>query len=746
MVLQYSCSFALRINPGYTHPAINNNPINRPIIMAIKISSRAVIIALMALSWVFFIMSPLQAQLPLETSEDTLTRYQDYSRIYYQIKSLEFSTEIIPLEKYLIHLLDGVNCEISKRNYVTTEALDFLSSQEISHMAVRYAGSEKDNYFARKYEYWKQYQMNELYLQIDRALRIKKRLFDDGISEHQQRMFKRDLEAACRVMGEGELGMSIMLYQHMIEFYGYENIDDLIYYLSEAYYQSKQYIAAEAGFNRLMMEYPQSDYFEPALYRCISLSYNRGDHEITHQLYSIFERRGEDNWEYKNDVIYFIESSVSFQEGGFERSLRIFSKISADSEYYRRARYFSGQCLSRLGRLEEAVEQFAWVIETKKGTFDALFEESAIASGDILVAMENWDDGWGYYRLINEMSPKLPRALIGQGVCRLLRGEYDMADSLADSVIGNYGNTRYIFMARNLKARCRQKMGDLKAAEEQYSVILEQSGIKIDLVNYHTEKLKVIYLLNELRNGEEEALATGDVELFNDYWALRKDAERLLKRLIFTEIKEAEPEFGGFIEEKLKVIKLMEDFTALTDDVLKLRDLKLVERYQDFQEELLDLNTMVTVAGYGRLQKLPNYFTVTENDFSKAALDSLYRATSKELNDLEEDLIAASTALADADEGTEPEDRFAMLETVNSIREWRRELDLRLSGTVKHLGVSEELDLTRWSHIAFHKSMVAGLDFEDLKERQRRIKEIDKYLQALGNIVFKLGLNLREEQ
>ena len=701
---------------------------------------------MMAFGWIFHSISPLQAQLPLETSEDTLTRYQDYSRIYYQIKSREFSTEIIPLEKYLIHLLGGVNSEISKRKYVTYEALDFLSSDEMSRMAVRFAGSAKGNYFARKYEYWEQYQLNELYLQIDRALRVKKRLFDDGILEHQQRMFKLDLEAAIKVMGEGELGMAIMLFQHMMEFYDYENNDDIIYYLGEAYYESMRYVAAETELNRLMVEYPQSDYFEPALYRCITLSYNRNDYETAHRLYSVFERRGEDEWKFKKDVIYFIEGSASFREGGYEKALRIFAKISEDSEYYRKARFFSGQCLNHLGRYENAVEQFDWVISTKKGTFDVLFEESAIAAGDILVALEEWDEGWGYYRLIHEMSSKLPRALIGQGVCRLLREEFDMADSLADSVLVNYSNTRYIFMAHSLKAGCRQKRGDLGAAEEQYSVILERSGTKIGLVNYYSEKLRLIYLVNELRNCEESVLAVGDEELFNCYWALRKDTERITKRLMFTEIKQVEPEFGGFIEEKLKIIQLMEDFTALTDDLIKLKDLNIIKQYRDFQDKLLDLNTMVTVAGYGRLQKLPNYYTVTESDFNKAALDSLYQVTSRELNELEEDLIAASIALAGVDEGIEPEERFMMLETMNNIREWRRKLDLRLSGAVKRLGITEELDLTRWSHIAFHKSMVPGSDFEDLKERQRRIKEIDEYLQVLGNIAYQLGINLRELQ
>ena len=710
--------------------------------MVSKSSTKMVFLAIVALVCIIPLSKTAQAQLPLEATLDTLDRYQEYSRIYYQIKSIEFSTEIIPLEKFLKRLLDGVNHELSKRRFIDEECLEFMSSQEISQMAMAQSASDKGNYYAWKYEFWKQYQLNEIFLQIDRALRIKKRLFSSGVLVEQQRMFESDLETACAAMGERELTMAIMLFQHMLDFYGYENVDDIIFYQSEAYYDAKQYNETLSGLNRLMIEYPQSEYFEKALYRAVSTYYNLGDYENVHQLYSVFERRGEADWKYKLDVIHFIEGSARFLQHDYEKSHRILAKVDKGSEYYWEAKYLTAQCLNRLDKLEKALEVFEWLLYETNGKNETIFNESTISVGDIFLSQGNWDDGWGYYRLVDEKSPVFARSLIGQAVCHMIREEYEMAIALSDSILNYHWNNRYIYMARCLKARCQQKTGNIGAAELLYSTILEESGRKIGLLEFYAEKLKLIYMLNELRNSEEEALAAGNENLFNQYWNLRNETETMLKRLILSEVKFVDDEFAGFLEERVKIIAILDEYSAISEEIIRIQDWKLAEKYMTFQEDLLKLNAMMIGSGYGHLQNVPHYYKASSEQFSKSTLDSLYRATSEEMNQLEEDLIAASTALVNADAGVSPEERRQMLLTMDNIRSWRRDLDIRISGSSGKLGILEEIDLTRWSHIAFHKTMVPGSDFDDLKAKQKRISDIDEYLQELGNVTYQLGIDV----
>jgi hypothetical protein len=218
----------------------------------------------------------------------------------------------------------------------------------------------------------------------------------------------------------------------------------------------------------------------------------------------------------------------------------------------------------------------------------------------------------------------------------------------------------------------------------------------------------------------------------------------MLKRAIYTEVIKVDSEFAGFIQEKLNVAKLMEEFTELGNDVLKIEDLALEDRYREMEDRLMDLASMVQIAGYGRLQNLPLYYTITDYEFSRAALDSLYEATTAELEGIEAELLAIGGALDKLDEEIAPGERARMMATVDKIQAWQSALDLRINRNLPKMAPSEGLDLTQWSHIAFHKTLVPGTDFNDLKEKQQRIKDIDNYIEALGKITHQMGIDLKE--
>jgi hypothetical protein len=398
-----------------------------------------------------------------------------------------------------------------------------------------------------------------------------------------------------------------------------------------------------------------------------------------------------------------------------------------------------------MGKPDEALTIINSFFAVGEGLGSAILDaEALIMEGDILINRGYTNIAWGYYRLVKPESPLAARALVGQAVCRMLRGEYDSAAVIADSCLRQCPNDHYTYMARCLKADCARKLEDLSSAQEQYDIILSESANKITLADYLTEKLKIIYLLNQLREGEESILSTGDQDLFNEYWALRSETELMLKRAIYTEVIKVDSEFAGFIQEKLNVAKLMEEFTELGNDVLKIEDLALEDRYREMEDRLMDLASMVQIAGYGRLQNLPLYYTITDYEFSRAALDSLYEATTAELEGIEAELLAIGGALDKLDEEIAPGERARMMATVDKIQAWQSALDLRINRNLPKMAPSEGLDLTQWSHIAFHKTLVPGTDFNDLKEKQQRIKDIDNYIEALGKITHQMGIDLKE--
>lgn len=679
-----------------------------------------------------------------EAAFDTLSRYEDYSRLFYEDESIELSFQLIPLEKHLTFLIQSVNSQFKKRKDLYSLDISSLSTEEISQLAMVLSQTDKGNYYAGKFEIWKRYQFNEIFLKIDRTLRLKRRIWEMSSPIERESMFEEDFKYALEMFEIRDYNNAIRAFNHIIEFYGYANIDDVLFYRSEAHYSLNQHVAAEEGYEKIISEFPESKFFEPALYRRISLNYTRGNFKTVHELYSIFEGNVDISWDYKKDVIFFIEASTLFLQGYYDRAYDIFSRISEDSDYYGLTQYLSVHCMLRLDNIDSAIITFSSILSGEIQVEPAVRDETAVLMGDIRISQEEHNLAWGYYQLVGDNSSHFPHALVGKVMVRFIRGEYDMAVVLVDSLIDHHGSSNYIYQARCLKGACQRRLGDLDLATEQYSIVLNESEKKINLVNYLTEKLKIIYLVNEWRRGEQSVLATGDEELFERYWLLRTNAENLLKRVYYTEIIEVEPEFAEYIKEKLNIIKLIDEFKLLSEDVKRVQHAKTDRHFTQLQTELLDLNNMVQASGYGKLKKLPYYYTNVEAKFSSEAIDSLYKATSKEISEIEDQLIAMSKALAVADEEIEPEKRAKMLEVAHGVRQWRTNLDERISGNIRRLQPLPELDLTRWSHVAFHKTMIPGSDFNDLKAEQKRVKDIEAFLQAMDNIALQLGFKLQQ--
>ncbi len=691
------------------------------------------------------LLSPLTAvsqTLTQATLEDTLTRYEEYSRVFYRIASRGLSAELIELEEYLTFMIKSVNNQLSQREDIAPEDIASLSPLELNQIALRSAKSRKNNVFARKFEIWKQFQLNEVYLKIDKAVQLKRRIWQKSSSAQRKEMFDYDLESACLKMSDTQkldYQLAIRIFNHIIDFYDYKNIDDIIFYRSEAYYGAAQYISALKGYKRLMVEFPQSEYFEKALYRCMALAYNSGDLEAVDQLYSLVMERGEEQWIYKKDLIHYMQGTGRFLSGEYERTKTILAKVSDNSNYSFSAKYIQAHSLYRMGETDAALKLFDEILLT--GAKDTLiWDETAVIIGDILLTLENRDDAWGYFRLVPEESSLFPRALIGQAAVRFFRSEYDTVLTLVDSVLNHYSNNNYRYQALCFKGALLKKMDLPYEAQELYDRLLEESGVKIDLVNYLTEKLKLIYLVNTLNEKESEALATGSLTIFNDYWRIRSRAERMLKRVAYSTILEVDPEFDGYLKEKSKLISMVDGFIDLSEDVLESNNVSLLKKYRNLRDNLSEVNMMIQASGYGRVQKLPFYYQVTKAEFRKETLDSLYQVTSGEIERLENQLEDMSLALTIAGDDVSLEKKSEMIEVANNVRNWRKNLDQRISKNLDSIEPLPRLDLTRWSHIAFHKTLVPGTDFNDLKEKQQRIEAIYEFLRTIDNITYRMSV------
>ena len=699
----------------------------------------AVITLIILLSVPFY----AKAQLPLETREDTLSSYDYYSRVYYQIESSEFSVNTIPLELYLTHILNGVTREAELRKTVNLKDLQSLSPDEINSTAYNEVESFKGNYYARKFDLWKQFQLTEVHLQLDKVLTIKKRLLQSASPSQKSRMFNFDLSAAIEAVSQGEFDFAVKLFTHLIEFYGYNNIDDLYYYRGESYYSTFQYALAYDGFAKVVSQYSSSQYYQKSLYRMLTLDFNRTNYQGVIENIGRFYKT-DSEWTYRKDVIDFIIGASYFQLNNFPEAVKFLQTIPASSSYSLKSRYLTAHCYYIDEDYQLAADQLEKIV-LDSDIHNPTAAEAALFIGDITLLQDNPESAWGYYNLIphptdidQRLKDKFARALIGKAACRILRGEYTQADSLADLILQQYVTSEQVFMANCLKARTAKINNDLDNATELYAEILDHSGKKIELASYLLEKLKLIFLKNQLLEQEELYLQTGDERILDLYWKLRNESEVLLRKLTLAEVIEIDPEFAGYIEEKINVLNMIEEYNRLAEVVVEKQDIDIMEKYAAVFDTISDVATMVHFSGQNKIDELPDYYRITKNEYNKKQLDSLYSSISLELSEVEESLEVAASAVAVVDDESAPLQRANILAAMEETRLWRNALDDKISANYGKLKALPEYDISRWSHVAFHKTMVPGSDFDDLKAIQQRVKDIDDYLQALGYVVHKL--------
>ena len=704
---------------------------------------------------VLFCLSPItvisSAQVYQAVPEDTTDRYQQYSRIYYQIKSQVYSSEAIPKEKYLQFLLHSVNYQVRHREDIPVEALESIDSTEIAKQAYTDLISDYDNPFARKYEIWKTYQDRELYMSIARVLKIKRNILNISSAQEKLDMFHRDLDAAAAAAGRGELEFAIKIFNHLIDFYPYRNVDDIMYFQSELYYQNGYWIHAVDGYRKIIEYYPDSQFVPNALYRLITISYLNLDYQQVEYWYNLYLHHQDKDWAQYENIIYFVSGVGLYQQENYLSASPRLEKIASKSPYYHRSRYLLGECLLRSNRGEEAVEVLKALISQDSKAPKSIRESSIALMGDVLLTLDRYEEAWGYYRLISYRSPMLPHALVGQGIVRYKRGEYELAETFADSIIVYFPHNNYYYQSLSLKAMCRLSLNDEERASAILHKIIEESDNRIWLAKLYIEKLKLIHLLNVLQANDEEFLASGDEELYTDYWKFRLKTGKLLKKAELTSAVRLEPEMSGFIDEKMEVIRLLEELSGLSNmflemenfdvDNMDLEDMEILAGFKDLYAKLIDVNSMAVHGGYNVMRKLPYLYAATMEEYNQAAIDSIFEETSDELNSLEKELHSVIFALNIYESPEISVEKARLLKMTEDIRQWREALDKKTSAAVAGMKPLDEVDLTRWSHIAFHKLVIPGEDYTDYNKKQDRIAAIDEYLRKLDNITRMITLS-----
>ena len=173
---------------------------------------------------------------------------------------------------------------------------------------------------------------------------------------------KRRLIDAQVAFGVGNYDIAaVMLYDFIEKHPGQPDFDKALYYLAEALYQKRDYVAARTYFGKLVSDIGvASSFYQQSLERLLELSLKLRDADANKWL------RALDNIPQSKLLpsVPYIRGKYAYFSQNYDTALQEFSRIGKDSKYYTQARYFVGASQVAKGNLKDAASTYRAITKT----------------------------------------------------------------------------------------------------------------------------------------------------------------------------------------------------------------------------------------------------------------------------------------------------------------------------------------------------------------------------------------------
>ncbi len=580
------------------------------------------------------------------SAQATRLMYESFRDYYYFRKQIQLDVEMLLRETYLHGVYISVNQELTKRDPssrffetgLVEEDTDSYGEDPRPDLADTISIREeylKTNDFIRA-----EYHHKLIYVEA-----LKAKLVTEGTSDEVKRMFDYDLRLAYDAYDVGSdafydkdaedrlLGfpLAILRLNHILELYPYSNMDDILFYRGEAEYGSDYFNTAAQTFEKLISEYPGSDYYIDALARLFFL-HQRLEHymhlgEMWTEYGSIdfgfdaiveFDRRWDeisDSLEMedleravvkqldreldqldrdkpftredveKSSKLYYAAgmglylSGVSFAKKDPPTARSMFfmaqdalGRVPNFTDNKFKAAYLEGQALTRLGKYEEAIEPYTLIAEerfkeSKNPSEFVLSNDARVKLGYCYSLINNYDQSIFWFSQVDDETESYKNALLGMAWTNYRWDKYALVDSLTQLIIDRYPNDPQFYEAVTLAGYNREMIGQHDRAMTAYEAMISRLDNITDIGVYIQERRTIAERIQEARSLEPMIVESDDPDLFSEYLEVTQDLDRLYKRVKLAEIVTLNPVMEEFLHERDSIRVVFDSLVALQDSI-----------------------------------------------------------------------------------------------------------------------------------------------------------------------------------
>lgn len=621
---------------------------------------------------------------------------------YYYVKNLLFAKDMISKEYFLISLLNSIESELIERKKLN-QKLDFPSEDELKKInkdlsSIRYNIDDYtlDNVVGKL----QKDALEEHNLTLLRARLLKSVLIESATSEEKIRMFNGDLKNGLRAYAGGDFEYTNFLLNEIISSYNYKNMDDVLFYKGESLVQMNSYTEAARTFQRIVEEYPESDYFKTSLDKLISIYYLKGEYDKIVSIQKVASKTFAVDSILSGDLIFLIGLSYykTMQYGQAESFLK---NVKETDQSYNQALYLRANSLTLLQKHNEAKELYlkvksANIIAKKDDINNVIYEGSQLKLGYLsfnvaeihkkiksensdksetdLIFSQSINEAMDYFSRINEDSRYYQDALMGKAWVEHNLGDYNKSNGFLEELILKYPNTDFVYEAKTLQGFNKEMLG-----------------------------------LSGEKNSDYEFVLNAHVELTNNELFV---SERLLIASLVTKLSSTK---RFLLEQNAPMSKFYQ--------------------YQDSRDSLMLLLKKTNMYMQNLAEDNQKIAEMSENSYRKKLLTAIINSTKKEINRLND----LSVGLFDIQEKLTSKSNYKELVHLviekNNVQNLLQQADAVKIFSDKKIGdlKNREVDIQRWSDLSFLKYVLSNLGIEELDKIERDLNQINLQINKIDN-------------
>ena len=599
------------------------------------------------------------------------------------------------------------------------------------------------------FEEWKKTQEFDFNKRLLEIKVVRSKLFKSGTLSDIQRMFVNQLRYAYISFNNYDYDLADRLLEDLIQTYsqvGVKDFEDVYFYWGESNFALGRYLRAQEIYQKLIQQYPGSQYLAKAYGRLIEIAYELKQPQKLLEYFAHYQNVASPaNEEYFD--IQFIVGLTLYKNGDFNRALDVLMGFPQDNPYYSFAQYLIGSIYAAAQNYDMAKDVFQKLIaskDTPAGIYSrALYKLALIhfEQGAYLSAIEalsfipesfsRYDKvlnvlAWSFFMFERERTDDPTRR------------DYSQAKYYAKKLLDEYYGSEHRMEMESLLAYIAQQENHPDVAVDFYKDVYQSKVKKKDVLDFLKERDRIDSLYARAKYLKELALQRNDPDAYIKASDLVSEIERKKYELELSEMSPVGSELMNTLNDllyqmsELRKLRAEAEAKGNTHAVAKIDSMmiRISVVLNWFPEKYLRQASV-----YNLFDAYPVTRLVTEYEYRSRKYQRMRQEIQNEINRIDTQIATLQEKSRMAQARGDYREVVRIEQDIARLREIRKKYDQTYAATFRLSTGRNYPEFDQWGD--FGAFGIIDVKFGQRARLEKRMKEISQLYSEVNKLLNK---------